>query len=158
MNNMDNQKFIKIYEKNTDHIYQICYMYLKNKHDAEDATQNTFIKLYNKNIEFESEQHTTAWLIVTASNICKNNLKYWFRSKTTTLDIDIKEDTKEDNILELILQLPEKYKLTLYLYYYLGYKTKEISQILGINESTVRSHLSRGRDSLKNIIKEEIYE
>ncbi len=154
MNTMSNSEFIEIYEKNIDTIYQVCYMFMKNKHDTEDAVQTTFLKLFKSNMKFETEEHAKAWLIVTASNTCKNNLKYWFKKQVTSLIEEIPVTKKEDNTLNIILKLPEKYKLIFYMYYYQGYKTKEIAEILNINESTIRSHLHRGRDYLKEIIKE----
>ena len=57
----------------------------------------------------------------------------------------------------LILQLPEKYSEILYLYYYEGYKAKEISKLLHINESTIQTRLSDGRKKLKKILEKEGY-
>ena len=155
MDNIDNSDFIEIYNRNINAIYQICFMYMRNHHDAEDAVQTTFVKLMKKNVCFESLEHEKAWLIVTASNTCKNNLKYWFKSKVSHLIDDVAQEVKNDCTLEMILQMPEKYKLVFYLYYYQGYKIKEISSILKINESTIKSLLRRGRDCLRKIIKED---
>ena len=65
-------------------------------------------------------------------------------------------DNYEDNtVLEAVLALPVKYRVPIHLYYYENYKTPEIAKILGKGESTVRSLLSRGREKLKVILKEE---
>lgn len=149
------EEFIEIYERNVDNVYQVCFMYLKNKADTEDAVQNTFLKLYKKFVRFNDLNHEKAWLIVTASNICKNNLKYWFKKQVSFIDVEEKHYDKYDDTLKLILNMPDKYKLVLYMYYYMGYKSSEIAIILKLNESTVRSHLKRGRNILKGIIKED---
>lgn len=78
------KEIVQIYNRHVNTVYKICYMYLKNKYDAEDATQTVFIKLINYKKQFENEEHEKAWLIVTASNTCKNNLKYW-RHKVTKM-------------------------------------------------------------------------
>lgn len=156
MNAISNSEFVEIYERNLKTVYQVCFMYLKNKHDTEDAVQNTFLKLYKKNIVFENKEHEKAWLIVTASNICKNDLKYWFKKHVSSLIDDVGHHQQEDRVLKHILKMDEKYKLIFYLYYYQGYKTKEISKILSINESTIRSHIHRGRDYLKKSLKEDL--
>lgn len=151
-----NKEIIQIYNKYVDKIYCICFMYMKNKPDTEDAVQNTFIKYMNCNKQFQNEEHEEAWLIITASNICKNNLKHWFR-KNLEIDESYKliKNNDIDETLNLLLKLPKKYKLIIYLHYYEGYKTDEIANKLNLNNSTVRSYLLRGRRMLKNIIEED---
>lgn len=147
---------IKIYTKYVDMVYRICFMYMKNKADAEDATQNTFIKLIQKKPEFENEEHEKAWLIVTATNLCKNYFKHWWRKN---IDISLLEEPKEeileDRTLKILLKLPKKWKKILYLYYYEGYKTEEIARMLHIKPATIRSQLQRGRMILKDWLESE---
>src|SRR5699024_7041905 len=76
-----NKNIEDIYNRHVNTIYRLCFVFMKNQADTEDAVQNTFIKLIASNIEFNSSNHEKAWLITTASNHCKNSLKYWFRSK-----------------------------------------------------------------------------
>lgn len=145
------KEIAKLYNQYVDMIYQISFMYLKNKADAEDAVQTTFIKLLNYKKTFQNDEHIKAWLIRTATNHCKNHLKHWWR---TNAELDTmydygKNDTK-DETLEALLKLPEKYKTVIYLYYYMGYSTEEIAQILKQKHTTVRSLLSRGRERLKD--------
>lgn len=145
------KEIAKLYNQYVDMIYQICFMYLKNKADTEDAVQTTFIKLMNYKKAFQNEEHIKAWLIRTAVNHCKNYLKHWWR---TNAEVDTiydcgKYDTK-DETLETLLSLPEKYKTVIYLYYYMGYSTEEIAQILKQKHTTIRSLLSRGRERLKD--------
>lgn len=147
---------ISIYQKHVDMVYRICFLYMKNKADAEDATQNTFIKLIQKKPIFENEEHEKAWLIVTATNLCKNHFKHWWNKN---IDLSLLEEPKEeilqDETLKTLLKLPKKWKRILYLYYYEGYKTEEIACMLHLKPSTVRSQLQRGRMILKEWLESE---
>ena len=68
-------EFIEIYSRQVDTVYRVCYSFMKNKADTEDLVQETFLKLLSTKKEFENERHERAWLIVTASNACKDLLK-----------------------------------------------------------------------------------
>lgn len=157
---MEEIKFKEIYDRNVDAVYKICYSYMKNKFDAEDIVQDTFVQLIRKNPKFENEKHEKAWIIVTASNLCKNSLKSWKR-KCEDIDeheSDFVEETKQDDTIHIVLNLPEKYKIVIYLYYYEGYSTIQIAKAMEKKESTVRSLLKRGRNLLKIEIGGEIDE
>ncbi len=151
----------QVYNRHVDMVYRICFLILKNTSDAEDVVQSTFIKLIETGKVFNDVEHEKAWLIVTARNQCKNLIKYWWRKFQTSID-NIDEQNMiymtHDDALKLVLALPSKYKLPIYLYYYEGYKVSEISTILNIKESTIRSQLCKGRDLLKIKIGGEDYE
>ncbi len=155
-----NDEIIEIYNRNVNTIYKICLMYLKNIPDAEDAVQNIFLNLLHGNYRFENLNHEKSWLILTAQNHCKNILKHWWRKKR--IDIDnipepsYGEDSPYSNVWNQILLLPNKYKIVIYLYYYEGYSTEEISKILNIKSSTIRTQLSVARKKLKIILKEDV--
>ena len=74
-----NIEFLAIYNRNVDSVYRLCYSFMKNRADAEDLTQETFLKLLAQKPAFDNERHEKAWLIVTASNLCKDSLKKWWR-------------------------------------------------------------------------------
>lgn len=80
-------------------------------------------------------------------------IKSFFRSRTISIDelISVADEEKEDlsYVLEAVLKLPVKYRDAIYLHYYEGYSALEIGEILGKNENTVYSILSRGRSMLK---------
>lgn len=127
-----------------------------NKSDSEDAVSETFVRLIKNGNKFESDEHIKAWLIVTAMNVCKTTLRHWTNqrrddSKEIT---EIPDTVSEKNyeLLKNILELPEKYKTVIYMYYYEGFSISEISDFLNITESAVRSRLSRGREMLKKEI------
>lgn len=92
-----------------------------------------FLKLITGNRRFQSEEHEKAWLIVTASNTCKDALKHWRRKVENIDDYPSLSDTAsvpENAVLSEILALPVKYREVVYLYYYEGYQTAEIAKML----------------------------
>ena len=143
--------FLEIYSRQVDTVYRVCYSFMKNRQDAEDMVQDTFLKLLSVNKQFENDRHEKAWLIVTASNLCRDNLKRQWRKNESLEDYrNIPAQTRqEDEILDVILQLPDDYKDAVYLYYYEGYTTVEIARYLGCPESTIRSRLMRAKRKLQ---------
>ena len=134
-------------------IAKTSFSYLKNITDAEDITQEVFLALMKKQIEFENEDHLKAWLIRVAINKCKNHLKgSWFKSNNPIPE-DISYLPQEQNELLLtILSLNIKYRLPIHLYYYEGYSINEIAEILEERPATIGTRLARGRKILKNMI------
>ncbi len=145
------KEFVEVYYRHVDTVYRVCYSFMKNRADTEDMVQETFLRLLSAKKEFQNERHEKAWLIVTASNICKDTLKKWWRKNENIEDfLDIAEEPREhDGILEEILKLPEDYKDAVYMYYYEGYTTVEIAEFLHCPESTVRSRLMRAKKKLQ---------
>jgi RNA polymerase sigma-70 factor (ECF subfamily) len=130
---------------------------MKNAPDAKDAVADVFVKLIKKGVAFESEEHEKAWLLRTAINHCKNNLKHWWRRSSNIDDHRNleSEPLKDNHVLEIVLALPERYKDVIYLYYYEGYATAEIAEILNKPHSTVRNQMSEARHLLKEILEDE---
>lgn len=142
----------QIYSRQFDTVYRVCFSYMKNAEDAEDMVQETFLKLISCEKQFESEEHERAWLIVTASNTCKDELRRWKRRLENIRLFSKQENTaqkEDDRVLEWVMALPVKYKQVIYLYYYEGYRTSEIASMLHCSESMVRNQLLRGRRLLK---------
>ncbi|WP_336789632.1 RNA polymerase sigma factor [Paenibacillus sp. MMO-177] len=144
----------EIYKRNIEMIYRICFMYFKNRTDTEDAVQSIFLKLMKSNVSFKDFEHEKAWLIVTAKNHCKDQLKEWWRRRKvdlTSLPESVWRDKNDypGKVLEQLLALPEKYKIVLYLYYFEGYSVREISNMLNSKESTIQTQLAKGRKLMK---------
>lgn len=156
MTDSEKRYFSEMYEKHSKSVYGVCLMYLKNKDDAEEAVSESYMRLMEKKIEFESDSHAKAYLIRAAVNICKNLLKSGWR-KNVVHDEDVlmyMTTSEEESIMEEILSLPPKYRVIIYMHYYQGYTAQEIADIMNMSLSAVLSRLSRGRKKLKVILTE----
>lgn len=151
---LEDKNLVKLYQRNVSSVYKMCYIYLKNTADAEDAVQSVFLKFLQAGVSFNDQDHEKAWFITTTRNYCKDVLKSWWRRQRIDLEtlpeIVSQDDTeREKEIIISLMSLPEKYKSVLHLYYLENYSVKEIAELLKINESTIRTRLQRGREKLK---------
>lgn len=150
-----NKEILEIYDRQVDTVYRVCFAYMKNAPEAEDMTQETFLRLMSSGKPFTDLRHEKAWCIITASNLCKDTLKKWWRRNE---DIDDYANLIPDapktgsEVLDAVLALPGDYKDVVYMFYYEGYTTAEIAKYISCPESTVRSRLSRARKQLKTML------
>ncbi|MCM3701373.1 RNA polymerase sigma factor [Paenibacillus macerans] len=143
---------MKSYETYASMLFRIAMVYLGSREDAEEATQDAFIKLMEKAPEFKDAEHQKAWLIRVITNHCKTLLRRGWRKREVKLEgaEPVTADAAEDSaLLHLVMALPMKYKAVIHLYYYEDYRVQEISKILRISESAVKMRLQRGRQLLK---------
>ena len=149
----DKEKEItEVYERHVQMVYRICFSYMKNNADTEDVVSDTFYRLIKSGKTFESSEYEKAWLIRTASNLCKNALKHWWRKRENFESLENTATTAEyekDEVFSAVMELPDKYKTIIYLYYYEGYNSVEISKMLKKPESTIRTYLSEARRILR---------
>ena len=141
----------EIYQDHLKTVYRIAFTYMKNTYDAEDAVQETFVRLIRSETGFADREHEKAWLIVTVSNVCKDMLK---SRKRTEVSLDeqsgLPAPASEPNaVLEAILALPDLYKTAVYLFYCEGYTAREIAAMLGEKPNTVMTHIRRARGLMK---------
>ena len=144
-----------IFTRHVKTVYRLCYSYLGSPHDAEDATQATFMKLVAKPRGFESEEHEKAWLLRVAANHCKDVLKSAARARSAEMPpdvVDSKARAETSDVLEAVFALPEAYKDCVYLHYYEGYKTDEIARMTDTPPSTIRNRLRDARSLLKKTL------
>ena len=156
-----NKEITEIYDRHVKTIYRVCFAYMKNAADTEDAVQDTFIQLIKRGPVFDNQEHEKAWLIRTATNICRNMLRYWWRKREDLDDhrnLQTAEDTAIDDIFRAVMDLPSKYKTVVFLYYYEGYTSVEIARILQKPQSTIRSHLHEARAILKERLGDDFNE
>ncbi len=150
------QELAALYQRS---LFAAAFNMCKNKQDAEDVVQDTFVQYYTTKKEFESEQHVRAWLMRVAVNKAKNiNRTFWRRNKVSIEDYMetlVFETPEAETLFETVMQLPEKYRIVIHLYYYEDYTVSEIADILKLSESNVKIRLSRGRGMLRNALKEE---
>ena len=144
--------FKAFYLRHFKAVYRVCYAFMKNAEDAEDCTEDTFVKVMTYDIVFENERHERSWLTTTAMNICKDKLKHWWQQKVTPIDEEIDQAAELDEkseVLDAVMALPVKYKEVVWLHYYEGYHTDEIAAMLNRPPSTVRNQLRDARARLK---------
>lgn len=148
-NNID-----EIVDKYADMVYRIALTQMKNVHDAQDIFQEVFLRLVKNIDSIQNEEHLKSWLIRVTLNCSKTNLTSAWRKHTLPLEEEqnqIAFETKESSDLyQQIQKLPKKYCTVLYLFYYEELSIKEICNITGQKETTVKSQLSRARGMLKN--------
>lgn len=146
--------FEAFYLRHVKAIYRVCYAFMKNAQDAEDCTEDTFVRAMTNDVTFENERHERSWLTTTAMNICKDKLKHWWRQKVTSIDEEIEqtvvaEADNKSEVVNAVMALPIKYKEVVWLHYYEGYQTDEIAAMLKRPASTVRNQLRDARAKLK---------
>lgn len=133
-------------------VYRIAVHNTSCSADAEDITQEVFVKLLEHTMPIRGEEHLKAWLIRVTINLCRDYNKKNARLEVVSEPVSKDEPVKEDSVLEAVKALPENYRNAVYLHYYEGYTAKEIGSIIGAKEGTVLSWLSRGRSALKEMI------
>ena len=149
--------FTHLVQTHISTVFRVALHYTKNPTDAEDIVQNTFLKLYQQKKAFESEAHIRAWLIRVAVNEGKKFLRSPWRSHVPYEEYAASlsfPSPEQREVWEEVMALPRKYRLPIYLHYYEGYSTGEIAKILSIPHATVRTHLSRGRQLLREQLQE----
>jgi len=143
-------------------VYAFTYSRLHNFHDAEDLTQETFIKAYRKLNTLKRYDSFLAWLYAIASNLCKMYIRTQSRrpDKEYIEDHKIEElespsidsyhdDMANKSLREALDSLPDAYQEVLTLYYFGGMDGKEIARFLGISHDNVKQRLVRARLQLK---------
>lgn len=151
-----NQTAERLLETYGNQVLRLACSYLHNRYDAEEILQETLIRYLHKAPSFENQEHERAWLLHVAANLSKNRLKYNQLRRTDELDETLAAQGREDLsfVWEAVKGLPERCREAIHLFYYEGFSTAQIAQILNRKETTVRSDLHRGRQKLKTILKE----
>lgn len=145
--------------RNENRLFRAALSVTGNVTDAEDILQEAFLRAYEKAPEFTSEEHEKAWLMKVTVNLCKSRLRSpWHRRRVELTESYPASGPEQHELLEQVMALPPKYRTVIHLYYYEGYSTKDISELTGQKESTVRSRLARARQKLKSVLEEEEYE
>ena len=138
-------------------VYRMAYSYLQNHPDSEDVVQECFLRLAQSGKHFEDTRQVQAWLIITAANLSKDLLR---RAHRKDLPLDAAEDRpapreEHKELRRAVLELPDKYRTVIYLYYFEGYSVQELAKLLHRPESTVKTWLRRARELLREKIERE---
>ena len=148
-------------------VLKIAYLYVKDQQLAEDIFQEVFYKVMKNYHKFEHLSSEKTWLIRITINTCKDLLRTsWLRRVTTfgTLEeqnqtqyeqpFDMTQSESNNELYEMIMKLPLRYKEVILLFYYEDFSYDEMAKILNIPKGTVQSRLARGREKLKKMMEE----
>jgi len=158
------KKFLDLYNLYSNDVLRLAFSFTKNYFEAEDIVQSVYIKLYQELKKDNNKDIRKNWLLKVTANECKNSFKIAWRKKVVLQDellqneVDLREALKNDEISDALLKLSTKYRNVIYLYYYEGYKIDEISEILNLKPSNVKTLLSRGREKMKKLLEEDCNE
>lgn len=163
LNSKDNfEKVLELYSKT---VYRLAYARTGSIHDAEDILQEVFLRYAKSGITFNDESHRKAWLLKVASNCSKSLVTSSWNKRRTDADIesgavsgfepirdaadDAEKNSRNKLIRNSVINLPEKYRAVIHLFYYEGMSIEEISNIEEISISSVKTRLHRARKILK---------
>lgn len=157
---MEKEAYIHAVDTYGDTVFRIAYSYCRQRNDAEDITQNVFLKLFQSNTEFQNLEHMPKWLIRVTANEAKNlRSSFWKKRIVPLEDSDTLQQysfpyPESSDLHDAVMKLPPKYRMVIHLYYYEDYSIREIAEILERRETTVQTQLMRARSRLKSMLKE----
>ena len=144
----------RVFHQYADMVYRLAFSQTQNRSDADDVFQEVFLRYMRRAGAFESEEHEKAWLLRVTVN-CSRKLwrSAWFR-RTVALDESVTFDMPEETgVARALLQLPQKYRTVIHLFYYEDMPVAKIAETLGMKESAVRTRLTRARELLRKRLK-----
>ena len=142
----DMEAFVDLVEKHKTGLYKVAKSYLRSEEDVADVMQETVLSVYEHLQELKNASYFKTWITRILINHCKDLLKQQKRY-TVSDQLPDKADVPRDD-----RELNEDYRTIFLLYYGEGFHTREIAQILEVNENTVKSKLRRGREKLKQVL------
>ncbi|MFN3555183.1 MAG: RNA polymerase sigma factor [Bacteroidales bacterium] len=152
------QSQAELYKMFSSRMYAVCLRYTSSRDDAQDVLQEGFVKIFENIANFKAQGSFEGWMKRIFVNLALDK----FRSRISMLSLDefteeeahnqpsALDNMSEKEILEVVRQLPDQYRLVFNLYVMEGHSHQEIASMLGISESTSRSNLARAKLILKN--------
>lgn len=155
----------KILDLYGNKVFKLCFIQLGSKEEAEDATQEVFLKLYKNINKYNGNGGVYTWVYRIAINVCLDILKKRNKFKLEDLEayLDYKSSSKEitetilenldsQNLRKALMEIPEKYRVVLYMFYFEEMKISNIAKVLNENENTVKTKIRRGKNALKIVL------
>jgi len=152
---------VGLFDEFADMVYRIAFVRVSQSSDADDVFQEVFLRLVKHADRLRSLEHTKAWLIRCTINCCNSFHRTTWQKKTVGIEENIytgQTDLGYEHIelIDAVRSLTPEHQEVIHLFYYEGYSGKEIADILGIGENTVKSRLRRARLELKSVWNEEM--
>lgn len=149
----------ELYRLFSSKLFSVCLKYSRNRAEAEDNLQDAFLTIFKKIEQFKNKGSFEGWL----KRITINTVLQQYRNEKVfdiineniieDVELDVDEDIVSiDYLLQIIQELPDRYRLVFNLYVLDGYSHKDIADMLDINIGTSKSNLARARQSLKETI------
>lgn len=157
----DKQAFCNLIRINKIAMYRVSKSILSKDEDVEDAVSEAILKAYKNIKSLKDEYLFKTWLIRIVIN--ESNTLYTKRNREIAVDkenfINIKttDKYKDLTLYNAINSLEEDLRITTILFYFEDMKYKDIAKILNVKEGTIKSRLSRAKEKLYNILKEELH-
>jgi len=159
-----------LYEQFAGKLMGICIRYCRNEELAKDALQESFVKIFTKIDGFKNESNIATWMTRIAINTTLNHLRqgkrYQFIDDNENLahtienlhdvDTDSLEKLSQGELIKMLQELPDGYRIVFNMFAVEGYTHKEIADTLGINEGTSKSQLNRARKHLQQLVQEKM--
>ena len=146
----------KIVKQHENRLFRTAIAILGSKSEAEEVVQDVFLKLVEKQPDFQSPEHEKAWLLKVTVNRCKSRLRlHWWKKTIPLLDVYPAQNGQQLTLMETVLSLPSPYRAVIHLFYYEGYSAREIAEMTGKKESAIRQQLTRARRMLKDFLEGE---
>jgi RNA polymerase sigma-70 factor (ECF subfamily) len=153
------EAFVRLIEKNKTSLYKVAKSYISNDEDVADAISETVLLAYEHIHELKTAAYFKTWLTRILINQCKNIIQ---KEKKCVPADEITEigyiDTSQSDIefLDLLSRLPKEDKTIFVLYYSEGFTIRQVAEMLEMNENTVASRLSRGKQKLYTLLHEQV--
>ncbi len=162
----DNGRLLsELVERYQEELLRVCFIYLRERHLAEDAVQETFLKAYKALPDFREESLYKTWLTRIAINTCRDmRRRAYFRlvlhgfSGERAPAEDFEEREESMLVTAAIAKLPEKLKTAVILYYYQDMTVDDAAETLGISQSSFSERLKRAREKLRETLKGEYFD
>lgn len=157
----DSQRLL--YERFAGKFLIVCKRYLKNEQDAEDALQDSFVKIFDKITSYQSKGSFEGWMRTIVVNQCLRVLE---NQKRKFDEVELQDEERKyipppnagefelSELLGVLNELPDGYRTVFNLYVMEGYRHAEIALRLGISEGTSKSQLARARKFMQNRLME----
>ena len=154
------QAFEDLVDRYQKPLLRMCILYLCDKSLAEDAVQETFIKVYRSMDSFRGDSSEKTWIMRIAMHVCYDiNHSGWFRFTNRRVtpemlvdQVSVSTDERDNDLAAAVMKLPRRLREVILLYYYQGMKVNEIADALNISHSSVSERLGRGREKLKKML------
>ena len=156
---MTKEEFARRIVAMTDVLYRVAWSQLLQEADREDAVQETIRRAWEKRDRLRDERYMQTWVIRILLNVCDTQRRKNARMlPQENIPAASRDDGRDTPLLDALFALEEKFRLPLQLRYVEGYTVAEVARMLRLPEGTVKSRLSRGRDKLKTMLEEEVFD